>query len=239
MIPWLEHPLDFPPVETALQDPPGLLAVGGQLSPDWLLNAYRRGIFPWFSPGDPILWWSPDPRMVAIPGQMRITRSLLKTLRSARFEIRCDTAFGKVVEACAEPRNYADGTWIVPAMQQAYIRLHEVGWAHSVETWLEGELVGGLYGVAIGQAFFGESMFHRVTDASKVAFAHLHHVLEREGYEILDCQMHTPHLASLGAKEISRHEYLKGLAAWVGQPRTPGSWPEDFAKRDWITECRN
>lgn len=239
MIPWLNTPDDFPPVHTALAEPNGLLAAGGALSPEWLLQAYPMGVFPWFSPGDPILWWSPTPRMVVTPGTQRITRSLRKTLRAGRFEVRCDTDFASVIAACAGPRHYADGTWIVPAIQQAYIQLHQLGWAHSVETWLDGELVGGLYGVAIGRAFFGESMFHRKTDASKVAFAHLVHVLEREKYAILDCQMSTSHLASLGAHEISREAFTEGLQRWTRESVHPGRWPSDFASHSWNDVCPN
>ena len=239
MIHWIETLFEFTPVETALTETTVLLAPGGSLSPEWLIAAYKRGIFPWFSPGDPILWWSPDPRMIAIPGQQSFSRSLRKTLRANRFEVRCDTAFAEVIRACAAPRSYANGTWIVPAMQEAYLRLHELGWAHSVESWHDGELVGGLYGVAIGGAFLGVSMFHRATDASKVAFAHLIHVLEQENYGILDCQMHTPHLASLGAREISRTEYSSRLADLVHETRPTRRWPENFANRDWNTGCHS
>lgn len=239
MIPWLKSPHDFPPTTAALHEPNGLLAAGGALSPDWLLSAYSQGIFPWYSEGDPILWWSPSPRMVVLPGQQRITRSLRKTLRARRFEVRCDTAFSRVIEACAGPRHNADGTWIVPAIQQAYLRLHQLGWAHSIETWQNGELVGGLYGVAIGRAFFGESMFHHQTDASKVAFAHLLHVLERENYAILDCQMSTSHLASLGAREVDRREFVAGLQTWTRERVQPGQWPADYAECAWNQECHN
>lgn len=239
MLPWLRSPLDFPPVHKALPEPNGLLAVGGALTPEWLLQAYPRGIFPWFSPGDPILWWSPNPRMVLIPGEQRITRSLRKTLRSGRFEVRCDTAFEEVIRACAAPRDEEGGTWIVPAIQAAYLRLHHLGWAHSIETWCDGELVGGLYGVAIGRAFFGESMFHRQTDASKVAFAHLAAMLEREKYAILDCQMATRHLASLGAHEISREAFTTGLQTWTREQVQPGRWPSGFACHCWNDVCPN
>ncbi|GAB2883351.1 leucyl/phenylalanyl-tRNA--protein transferase [Uliginosibacterium flavum] len=233
MIPCLppDHPA-FPPTHKALRDPNGLLAAGGQLAPEWILAAYRQGIFPWFSQGDPILWWSPDPRMVVIPEQARLTGSLRKTLRRGAFEIRCDSAFPAVMAACAAPRSYADGTWIVDEMREAYCALHELGWAHSVETWIDGELVGGLYGVAIGRAFFGESMFHRATDASKIAFAHLVRLLTRENFAILDCQMSTAHLASLGGQEMPRQEFVTGLKEWT-QDAVAGKWPADFARANW------
>jgi leucyl/phenylalanyl-tRNA--protein transferase len=233
MIPCLSNTPLFPPVNRALRDPNGLLAAGGSLAPEWILAAYRQGIFPWFSEGDPILWWSPDPRMVLVPGEERITPSLRKTLRGGRFEVRCDTAFEQVMRACAAPRTYASGTWIVEDIVSAYYALHELGWAHSVETWQDGTLVGGLYGIAIGQAFFGESMFHRVTDASKVAFAHLARMLGRENFAILDCQMSTSHLASLGAREMPRQDYVQGLAGWTQQQTPPGRWSQDFARSDW------
>lgn len=235
MIPWLGPEPIFPPVETALDDPNGLLAAGGELSPEWLLAAYRQGIFPWYNAGEPILWWSPDPRMVVTPGEHRIHRSLLRVLRSGRFEVRCDTAFANVMAACAGPREGAAGTWIQPEIRAAYHRLHELGWAHSIETWLDGELVGGLYGVAIGRAFYGESMFHRVTDASKVAFAHLAALLEREKFAVIDCQMSTSHLASLGGREIPRSDFVRGLRTWTRENLSPGRWDRAFAKRDWST----
>ena len=174
MIPWLDeaHRPAFPPTSRATRRPNGLLAAGGALTPDWLLAAYRRGIFPWFSDGEPILWWSPDPRMVVFPDQVRITRSLRKALRNSTYEVRLDHDFAAVIKACAEPREPGGGTWITPAIQAAYLRMHELGYAHCVETWIDGELAGGLYGIAIGRAFYGESMFSRRTDASTIAFAH-------------------------------------------------------------------
>ena len=234
MIPCLnpEHLPAFPPAHKALRDPNGLLAAGGRLDPEWILCAYRQGIFPWFSEGDPILWWSPDPRMVVSPGQERITPSLRKTLRRGAYEVRCDTAFAEVMRACAAPRSYADGTWIVEDIIAAYCALHEQGWAHCIETWMDGKLVGGLYGVAIGRAFFGESMFHRATDASKIAFAHLARLLAREGFAIMDCQMSTGHLASLGGFDMPRSEYIAGLREWA-QNAVAGKWPADFARTDW------
>ncbi|MDQ8020524.1 MAG: leucyl/phenylalanyl-tRNA--protein transferase [Moraxellaceae bacterium] len=227
MIPWLGKDPVFPPVRSALREPNGLLAAGGQLGPEWLLAAYHHGIFPWFSEGEPILWWSPDPRMVVVPGELRVTRSLRKTLRSGRFQVRCDTRFADVMAACAAPRSYAQGTWITPAMQAAYCRMHELGWAHSVEAWDGDELVGGLYGMALGRVFYGESMFHRATDASKVAFAHLARWLEEQGFVVIDCQMTTAHLASLGGRELARADFVAGLPQWTQEGRPPGRWPAD------------
>ncbi|THF62668.1 leucyl/phenylalanyl-tRNA--protein transferase [Pseudothauera rhizosphaerae] len=234
MIPWLFDRPAFPPVERALTEPAGLLAAGGELSPDWLLAAYRRGIFPWYSPGEPILWWSPDPRLVLYPREIRITRSLRKTLRRGRFEIRLDTAFTDVMAACAAPREPGGGTWITAEMQAAYGRMHELGFAHSVECWSDGRLAGGLYGMALGRAFFGESMFSRETDASKVALAHLTRFLEAREYAVIDCQMTTQHLLSMGAHEISRAAFCAGLDAWTREGPPPGRWPADAAQNiDW------
>ena len=223
MIPWLDGP-SFPAVDSALSEPNGLLAVGGELSPDWLLAAYRRGIFPWYSSDQPILWWSPDPRLVLVPAKMRITRSLRKTLRRHRFDVRFDTAFREVVAACAAPREPDLGTWITDEMQDAYLRLHELGYAHSVESWVGDELVGGLYGIALGRAFFGESMFSRKTDASKAALAHLAHYLQQQDFAVIDCQMTTSHLLSLGAEEMSRRDFCAGLAAWTREDGAPQRW---------------
>jgi len=226
MIPWLsERPL-FPPLSSALTEPNGLLAAGGDLSPQRLLAAYRQGIFPWYSPGDPILWWSPDPRMVLIPDRMRITRSLAKTLRNADYQVRLDTRFAEVVVACAEaPRTGQQGTWITREMQDAYCRLHQAGHAHSVETWIDGELAGGLYGIAVGRAFFGESMFARRRDASKIALAHLCAHLKRRDFGIIDCQMETAHLTSLGAMPIPRARFAAALARLVDEGPPPERWP--------------
>lgn len=196
----------FPPLEHALQEPNGLLAVGDELSAERLLQGYTHGIFPWFSEGDPILWWSPDPRMVLFPEELKISKSLQKRLKHA--EVRVDSDFKAVMQGCAEaPRAGQNGTWILPEMIEVYCELHRLGHAHSVEVWQENTLVGGLYGVALGRIFFGESMFHRATDASKIALVHL----ARMGYAMIDCQMHTPHLASLGAREISRQEFAEKL----------------------------
>jgi leucyl/phenylalanyl-tRNA--protein transferase len=210
MIPLLKD-LSFPPVTQALRSPNGLLAAGGDLSAARLLEAYRHGIFPWFSEGEPILWWSPDPRMVLIPGEFKISRSLLKTLRKGQYEIRTDSAFEQVMRACAAPREPEGGTWITEEMINAYCELHHMGYAHSVETWMEGELVGGLYGISIGRMFYGESMFSQRPDASKIALAHLCAQLEKWNFGIIDCQMNTPHLASLGAREIPRKEFVARL----------------------------
>jgi leucyl/phenylalanyl-tRNA--protein transferase len=234
MIPWLRRDTPFPPVESALRHPAGLLAAGADLSPQRLIDAYRLGIFPWFSAGEPILWWSPDPRMVLFPGEVKISRSLAKRLRRREFEARLDTAFAEVMRACAAPRQGADGTWITPQMQQAYLRLHELGWAHSVETWVEGELVGGLYGIAIGRAFYGESMFARTSDASKVALAHLARHLESRGFGMIDCQMSTAHLESLGAREIPRREFVAALRELTRSGDAPGRWPADAASRLFV-----
>ena len=224
MIPWLGPESPFPPLEAALLRPNGLLAVGGDLSPSRLIEAYRHGIFPWFNEGEPILWWSPDPRMVLFPQELKISRSLRKTLKRGNYEIRADSAFKQVMEACAAPRGDQAGTWIHAEMIAAYEKLHEMGMAHSMETWIEGELVGGLYGVGQGKMFFGESMFSRVSDASKIAFVHLVAQLQRWGFEMIDCQMKTEHLASLGAREISRNEFRQKLKELVHYPERGKKW---------------
>ena len=224
MIPWLEHDTPFPPIRSALRHPNGLLAAGGDLSCARLLEAYRRGIFPWFSEGDPILWWSPDPRMVLFPEDFKISRSFGKTLRNRSYEARFDSAFDEVMAGCAAPRKGEPGTWIGGGMLEAYRDLHRLGYAHSVETWIDGELAGGLYGVAIGRVFFGESMFSRVRDASKIALAALVAHLESSGFGLIDCQMRTPHLESLGAREISRRRFSRLLEELIHYPRSPGSW---------------
>jgi leucyl/phenylalanyl-tRNA--protein transferase len=213
MIPLLRCDTSFPPVKLALTYPNGLLAAGADLSPQRLLDAYRRGIFPWFSEGEPILWWSPDPRMVLVPAEFKLSKSLRKTLRNGRHEVRFDTAFEQVMRACAEPRAGQSSTWISQEMISAYGALHRQGYAHSVETWLDGELVGGLYGLAIGRVFYGESMFSRRPDASKIALARLCAHLQEQGCELIDCQMNTAHLSSLGGREIPRHTFLARLHA--------------------------
>ncbi len=234
MLPWLTAAHEFPPLATALSEPNGLLAVGGDLAPERLLAAYRRGIFPWYSPGEPILWWSPDPRMVLFPAEFKVSRSLGRTLRRGGYEVRLDTAFARVIAACAQtPRRGQHGTWIVPEMQAAYRRLHELGLAHSVETWVDGVLVGGLYGIALGRMFYGESMFSWRSDASKIAVAHLARYLERLGFGMVDCQMHTTHLASLGAREIPRDDFIARLDALVAAGPAPGPWPAADASHLW------
>ena len=227
MIPWLGEDDPFPPLERALADPNGLLAAGGDLSPGRLLDAYRHGIFPWFSQGDPVLWWSPDPRMVLHVDDLRVTRSLRRTVRSRRFTVTFDRAFLDVMRGCAAPRQDQDGTWITPVMIGAYAELSRLGYAHSVEAWADGILAGGLYGVAIGRMFYGESMFARRTDASKVAFVHLVRQLRRWQFRLVDCQMSTAHLASLGAREIPRQAFARQAAALVLQPPVPGPWQAD------------
>ncbi len=209
----------FPDPQTAETDPDGLLAVGGDLSPARLINAYRRGIFPWYSAGQPILWWSPDPRMVLFPERLHVSRSLRRTLRRGEYQITFDRDFGAVIRACAEvPRPGQEGTWITPEMMEAYETLHRLGLAHSVEAWYRGELAGGLYGVALGRIFFGESMFSTRSDASKVAFVHLVRSLQAAGSPLIDCQVHTDHLASLGAAPLPRARFLELLADHVDAP---------------------
>ena len=221
MLAWLQAKDPFPPVERALQAPNGLLAAGGELSMERLLEAYRRGVFPWYSGNEPVLWWSPDPRMVLYCAELKVSRSLAKSARNKGFELRVDTAFTAVLEGCADR---PQGTWLGGDMKKAYQRLHRAGFAHSFETWLEGELVGGLYGVAIGRMFYGESMFSRETDASKVALVALVGELRAREFPLIDCQMHTPLLASLGAREIPRGTFLRELAALVNYPLSPGMW---------------
>ncbi|MBA8735069.1 leucyl/phenylalanyl-tRNA--protein transferase [Chromobacterium violaceum] len=224
MIPWLGPEPVFPPVSQALSHPNGLLAAGGDLSSRRILAAYSEGIFPWFSDGEPILWWSPAPRMVMFPDELKVSRSLAKTLRNLDYEIRVDSAFPEVMRACAEPRAGQDGTWIVPEMVAAYCRLHQIGYAHSFETWIDGELAGGLYGVSIGRMFYGESMFSRRRDASKLAFVHMVRHLQAQGVTMIDCQMHTEHLASLGARLISRDVFLATLKENVRHPQPDRMW---------------
>ncbi|OOV87965.1 leucyl/phenylalanyl-tRNA--protein transferase [Oceanospirillum linum] len=225
-LPWLnpEQPPYFPPVTEALADPQGLLAFGGQLNAQWLLTSYQQGIFPWFNPGEPILWWSPDPRMVIFPEHFKIRRSLKKTLRKQPFEITFDRAFAEVLDGCAAARNYTDETWITDEMRSAYQELHQMGHAHSVEAWQEGKLVGGLYGVAIGRIFCGESMFARTTDASKVAFVHLVQQLKAWQFELIDCQVYSDHLASFGAEEIDRTCFLDYLKQYATAAMPVGHW---------------
>ncbi len=223
---WLSRStaIDFPPPDEALTEPNGLLAAGGDLTPERLLAAYRRGIFPWYDEGQPILWWSPDPRAILWPDGLHVSRSLRRSLRNGRFEFRVDSAFDDVVAACAAPRSYADGTWITPDMAAAYGRLHRLGWAHSFETWRDGTLVGGLYGVALGRVFFGESMFARATDASKVALVHAVAFLRERRFALIDCQVASAHTLSLGATNIARPEFLRLVAQHCEPLGTPRRW---------------
>ena len=224
MIPWLRSPLDFPPVSQALAQPNGLLAAGGAVTPAYLIPAYRAGIFPWYLPEEPILWWSPAPRMVLFPDELHIPRSLAKVMRNRSYTIRYDTAFLEVMESCAAPRQGESGTWISDEILRGYAELHFQGYAHSIETWIDGELAGGLYGVAMGSVFYGESMFARRPDASKIAFAHGVPWLAQQGFKMIDCQMYTDHLNRFGAREISRAEFSANLEKWVNIPRTPSPW---------------
>lgn len=234
MIPWLGSSDDFPPLEFALGEPNGLLCAGGDLSPQRLIEAYRHGIFPWYSPGEPILWWSPDPRMVLVPSELRISRSLRRTLRAGAHRVTLDHDFPAVIRACARTRRKGQaGTWISGEMQAAYCTLHELGFAHSVETWLDDKLVGGLYGLAVGKMFYGESMFSHATDASKIALAHLCRYLDAQHFGLIDCQMNTPHLASLGAREIARSEFIARLRELTETSAALGLWPGDGASEAW------
>ena len=227
VIPFLDLDDPFPPVDLALRDPNGLLAAGADLSPARLIDAYGRGIFPWFNDDDPVLWWSPDPRMVLPVDDVRVSRSLRRTIRSTKFRVSVDTAFAEVVAGCAEPRPDQDGTWITKDMASAYERLFDLGYAHSIETWSGEALAGGLYGVALGRMFFGESMFARRSDASKVALVLLARQLGRWGFEFIDCQMSTAHLASLGAHEISRASFVRRVRQLVREPAAASPWRLD------------
>jgi leucyl/phenylalanyl-tRNA--protein transferase len=224
-----DSPADaFPDVELALREPDGLLAIGGDLAPARLLAAYRRGIFPWYGKDQPILWWAPDPRLVLIPARVHVARSLAKTLRRGKFSLSMDRAFDEVIRACAEPRPDQSGTWITTEMISAYTGLHEAGHAHSVECWYRGELAGGLYGISIGRIFFGESMFSRMADASKVALISLARQLVRWNFPLIDCQVRTAHLESLGARPMPRTEFTRILARETAQPaHPPQAWQFD------------
>ncbi len=224
MIPWLDQRTPFPPVERALRHPNGLLAAGGDLSAERLLSAYRNGIFPWYSKGEPLLWWSPDPRMVLYTEELKVSRTLAKSMRNRGYEVRVDTAFARVLEGCAWTRRDQPGTWLGPEMRTAYLRLHKLGYAHCFETWQGNTLIGGLYGIAIGRMFYGESMFSRATDASKVALAALARELNARSFPVIDCQMNTPHLASLGAREIMRADFLHAVSALVNYAEPAGRW---------------
>ena len=204
----------FPPLQSALIEPNGLIAIGGDLSATRLLSAYKQGIFPWFNEGEPVMWWSPNPRMVLFPDELKISTSLKKTLKKNVFEVRFNTAFREVMTACSQsPRGEQAGTWISPDMINAYCQLHILGHAICMESWLNNKLVGGCYGVIINKMFYGESMFHHVTDASKVAFVHLVQQLQNQGVGMIDCQMKTPLLASFGGREIERDEFMQKLNA--------------------------
>jgi leucyl/phenylalanyl-tRNA--protein transferase len=235
-LPWLDPRNDdqpFPAPNRALTEPDGLLAAGGSLSPRRLLHAYRQGIFPWYSSGQPILWWSPNPRLVLFPECLNISRSLRKILRNGPFTVTADAAFETVIDACAAPRAPGEGTWITPEMRRAYCRLHRLGHAHSIETWRQGELVGGLYGVAMGRVFYGESMFSGASNASKVALAALATQLRRWNFALIDCQVRTDHLLSLGAVDIPRETFLQLLECYCPLPGREGPWRLDD---DWLTD---
>ena len=229
---WLaptDPPEAFPNVEQALTEPDGLLAAGGDLAPARILEAYRRGIFPWYEEGQPILWWSPDPRTVLLPKDIHVSRRLARTISQQPFDLSADRAFRDVVTGCSQPRNYTDGTWITSAMADAYQALHHQGWAHSVEAWQDGELVGGIYGVALGRVFFGESMFSRRRDASKVVLVATARFVDALGFELIDCQVHSQHLQTMGATRVSRHDFVNRLADLIDQGPGPGNWDKDFS----------
>lgn len=241
---WVDERGLFPPVEQALTEPNGLLAASLALTPQMVQNAYQQGIFPWYGEGQPVLWWSPDPRMVLFTDELRVSHTLAKTIRKwereGEVEIRLNSAFDRVMQACAAPRDAEGGTWITPAVVAAYGALHRRGLAHSIETWIEGRLAGGLYGVAIGRMFYGESMFARATDASKVALAHLAAFLKANGCPLIDCQQNTRHLASLGAREIPRREFSARLVELVHQPGpdwSPGRLHPDGSKSPRTTRA--
>ncbi len=224
MIPWITKGARFPSPNTALIVPDGLLCAGGDLTPATIISAYSQGIYPWFSTGQPILWWTPDPRMVLFPAELKCSKSLAKTIRQHKFEVRFDSAFGDVIEGCAAPREPGGGTWIVEDIQRAYTALYKQGYAHSAESWRHGVLVGGLYGVAIGKIFFGESMFARETDASKVAFATLIEKLHNDGFQLIDCQQQTKHLGRFGARPISRAAFLQRLSELINLNELQSVW---------------
>lgn len=214
----------FPPGRQALDAPNGLLAWGGDLHPRRLLAAYRAGIFPWYSEGQPLLWWSPAPRCVILPAEVHLSRRTRRRYNSGRYRLSVDCAFEQVIAACAEPRAYERGTWITPELQAAFTRLHRMGHAHSVEVWQGETLRGGIYGLAVGAVFFGESMFSRSVDASKIALVALCRLLEDEDFGLLDCQVGNPHLFRMGAVELSRKNFERRLRQLVDEPRATGSW---------------
>jgi leucyl/phenylalanyl-tRNA--protein transferase len=221
-----DPPESFPDIERAFTVPDGLLAAGGDLSEERLLHAYRRGIFPWFSEGQPILWWSPDPRCVIFPARLHVSRRLRRSLRRSDFEIRFNSAFDEVIENCARDRTGQDGTWITPEMNAAYRRMHAGGWAHSIETWRDGQLVGGIYGLAVGKVFFGESMFSAETNASKASMQALCTLLVEHDFRLLDCQVESPHLISLGAELVPRRQFAGILDEACEPPERFDAWPK-------------
>lgn len=227
-IPWLSPDnLEFPPLSSAQSEPNGLLAIGGDLSEARLLAAYQQGIFPWFEDSQPILWWSPNPRCVLYPAQLHISRSLKKELKRSTWTVRADTAFESVLNACAAPTIDREDTWITSDMGAAYTHLHEAGWAHSIEVWDGDELIGGLYGIALGKVFFGESMFSRRPNASKIALVYLCQQLQQWDYQLIDCQIHNPHLQSMGAEYLDRAEFSVLLSQHT-QAQSPSSWRDSW-----------
>ena len=235
MLTWLERDDPFPAPGTALKEPNGLLCAGGDLSAARLLDAYRHGIFPWYSGDEPILWWSPDPRMVLYCDELKISRSLAKNRRNKDYRVTVDSCFGEILSGCSGPRKDGAGTWLGKDMRRAYLALHRAGYAHSFETWRRGELVGGLYGVAIGRMFYGESMFSRATDASKVALLALVGELHGRGFPMIDCQQRTPLLAAMGAREIPRRQFLRRAAALVNYTEAPGNWTSKGTERTHVS----
>lgn len=228
-IPWLDPAdLSFPPIESALDDPDGLLAVGGDLCLPRLLNAYRQGIFPWYEESQPILWWSPQPRAVLHPERLYINRSLRKALRRNDFEVSFDRDFAGVLLGCAQLSQKRPGTWITNDMRKAYQCLHDAGWAHSVEVWRDNKLIGGLYGVAIGRMFYGESMFSRAANASKIAFVHLCGQLQEWGFPLIDCQVSNDYLDSMGAEEMDRASFKQCLQIYTSEESKPAKWTLDW-----------
>ena len=221
-----DPPDAFPPVERALREPDGLLAAGGDLATPRLLAAYRRGIFPWYEEGQPLLWWSPDPRCVFLAGDLHLSRRLRKEIRGSTFEVRVNTAFADVIRACAGPRRYQRGTWITRDVRNAFERLHAEGWAHSIEIWSGDRLAGGLYGLAMGRAFFGESMFSAQTNASKYALLFMDRLLRDGTVELLDCQVRSSHLLTMGARSVSRMDFVSSLDALCEQATSIEKWPE-------------
>ncbi|MBT8146250.1 MAG: leucyl/phenylalanyl-tRNA--protein transferase [Gammaproteobacteria bacterium] len=231
---WLDPDrIGFPDTDQALTSPNGLLAAGGSLRPEWLIHAYQRGIFPWFEADQPILWWCPDPRMVLFPEELHVSRSLNKLIRNNPFQLSIDEDFAAVITACSEPRLKSEDTWITEELKAAYQTLHALGVAHSVEVWDKDRLAGGLYGVALGKVFFGESMFSRSSNSSKLALVFLVQHLRKWGYELIDCQVATGHLASLGAREIPRREFQVRLTELIGRQTRPAYWPATPIKKTW------